>query len=381
MRSEDLLMSMNGIDDEIVLDTYNYSKQGKIIRLEKFGKGAAAAACLCLALIVSGTAYAALKYLKPSEVASKIGDETLKDSFENDSVDNNSLEKDAQDTLKSQILGDYEIALLGIASGENISENMTWANENKEIPDKTAMTIAISRIDGQNMPDTIDEKFWDNEFVVNIRFEGLDEDIYNLSSLGGTMTTFVSDGIMYDVLEIPDIEGIGIRTYLDVYNTNDSSAIVTFEIDTGAADNNRVNAVKKMMDDHTYNFSTQILSEEDRQQKVMENITPENINEYATPIEESRKIIKPDSQNRVNWTEMMYSAQMLGFSWDDAGDVDDDSWYQDWDEFIKQYFPTGQPGMSEEIRLAYGDTLAQSYIETYTLNEDGSVTYLVYGFE
>ena len=44
MRSEDLLMSMNGIDDEIVLDTYNYSKQGKIIRLEKFGKGAAAAA-------------------------------------------------------------------------------------------------------------------------------------------------------------------------------------------------------------------------------------------------------------------------------------------------------------------------------------------------
>ncbi|WP_022759254.1 hypothetical protein [Butyrivibrio fibrisolvens] len=381
MRSEDLLMSMNGIDDEIVLDTYNYSKQGKIIRLDKFGKGAAAAACLCLALIVSGTAYAALKYLKPSEVASKIGDETLKDSFENDSVDNNSLEKDAQDILKSQILGDYEIALLGIASGENISENMTWANENKEIPDKTAMTIAISRIDGQNMPDTIDDEFWDNEFFVNIRFEGLDEDIYNLSSLGGTMTTFVSDGIMYDVLEIPDIEGIGIRTYLDVYNTNDSSAIATFEIDTKAADNNRVNAVKKLMDDHTYNFSTQILSEEDRQQKVMENITPENINEYATPIEESRKIIKPDSQNRVNWTEMMYAAQMLGFSWDDAGDVDDDSWYQDWDEFIKQYFPTGQTGMSEEIRLAYGDTLAQSYIETYTLNEDGSVTYLVYGFE
>jgi hypothetical protein len=93
----------------------------------------------------------------------------------------------------------------------------------------------------------------------------------------------------------------------------------------------------------------------------MEKLTPENIDSYATPIESTKMICIPDEAGIYD-----YSYDLSDCSGTGSGN-------------IRNMFPDGKVGMSNNIEyFSFGDGIEDIYIETHTLNEDGTVTYELY---
>lgn len=96
-------------------------------------------------------------------------------------------------------------------------------------------------------------------------------------------------------------------------------------------------------------------------EQFMKNLTPENINEYAEPIESTRQVCVVDQDGWIN-----YSYQLEYDSGEGSINVADQ-------------FPDGKKGMSNCFGYSYTEAGVSSLIiDTFTLNEDGTVTYVVY---
>ena len=94
----------------------------------------------------------------------------------------------------------------------------------------------------------------------------------------------------------------------------------------------------------------------------MEAITPENLADYAVPVESTLLTIKPDENGAF---EYEYNLQDRG-SGSGIATVSDS-------------FPDKKPGMSEHFYYSYSeDGLDSLVIQTFTLNEDGTVTFQIY---
>ena len=117
-------------------------------------------------------------------------------------------------------------------------------------------------------------------------------------------------------------------------------------------------------DDHTEektgdseHFEDPVLSE------FFDRLTPENIDEYASPLEETKQVLTPDHKGMVS-----YSFDVEGRSGGSSS------------SHVSWLFPDGKPGMSPSFGFGYEESegLDSVTIETYTLNEDGTVTAQIY---
>lgn len=370
------------IDDcDVKIKTMDMEKKENVINYEKnknFKKSSvkswkhatAAAAAIAVTMVSSITAYAAWRYFSAKDVAAEIADNRLAQEFE---------QNNWMDECETQTYGNYDITLLGIVSGDEISSHLSKTDSGEIDGDKTYMAVAIAHSDGTPMPDS--SKTDEEQFYVSPYIEGLDPARYNASVLGGNNTLFVSDGIQYRLLETDNIECFADRkiymgvsdgeAYDDkayVYDSvsgdisrNESyegvNALFTLSIDSNLADQKRAAEVIAAMDNYEAGGEyTEILSEADR---WVNSITPENIDEKAAPLESSRQVLSLSE----------FAEYVMGEAADGA-DVDAEA------AVLDEYFPDGA-GMSE-IMTKSAASKEDAYVETYTLNSDDTVTILRY---
>lgn len=168
----------------------------------------AAAALIILAL--SGTALAASRFLGTEKVAEKFEDYKLADAFKG---------KDAVSINKTVQSGQYDITLLGIVSGTEISDYIATGDE-EILSDRTYAVVAIANTDGTPMPSTSDENYGQEPFFVSPLIKGLKPWQYNIATMNGVYQDFVEDGILYRLMECNNVEMFADRgIYLCVSDT------------------------------------------------------------------------------------------------------------------------------------------------------------------
>lgn len=349
---------------------YEKNKNFKKSSVKSWKHAAAAAAAIAVTMVSSITAYAAWRYFSAKDVAAEIADNRLAQEFE---------QNNWMDECETQTYGNYDITLLGIVSGDEISSHLSKTDSGEIDGDKTYMAVAIAHSDGTPMPDS--SKTDEEQFYVSPYIEGLDPARYNASVLGGNNTLFVSDGIQYRLLETDNIECFADRKiYIGVsegeayddkayaydsvsgdISRNESyegvNALFTLSIDSNLADQKRAAEVIAAMDNYEAGGEyTEILSEADR---WVNSITPENIDEKAAPLESSRQVLSLSE----------FAEYVMGEAADGA-DVDAEA------AVLDEYFPDGA-GMSE-VMTKSAASKEDAYVETYTLNSDDTVTILRY---
>ncbi len=343
---------------------------------------AAVAAVACILVLCSGTVLAVYKYLSPTEVAKEVEDDALHKAF---------LSEDAILVNESQESGGYRVTLLGSVAGRNISDFMAENNQGEVEDNKIYTVVAIEHADGTPMPDTSSDEYGKQPFYVSHYVRGLDPRQYSLMSMGGSYTEFVRDGIQYRLLEMDNIEmfadkgiyvGVSSGTFYeaDAYRYNENTgemsrndsyagvnALFTLPIDSAKADPAAAEAYLKALED-SWNNSGEVEEPVEKDaadlevEKFMEMLTPENIDEYAEPIESTRQICTMDAYGNA-----LYSYELEGGRAGSGGAV------------VDVLFPDGKPGMCREFGYSYSDSeLASLTIEVYILNEDGTLTFVLY---
>lgn len=156
------------------------------------------------------TAFAAWRLLSPKQIAQHFEDQTLAHAFE---------DKNAIKINKSSASGGYIFSLLGIVSGENLSDFGSSAQDIR--PDRTYAVISIAKEDGSKMPDTRDDEYGKVPFFISPLIKGQKPWQFNIASMNGGYSECVIDGIMYRLIECDGIEMFADRgLYLCISTSN-----------------------------------------------------------------------------------------------------------------------------------------------------------------
>ncbi len=332
----------------------------------------------CILVLCSSTALAVYKYLTPAEVATETDNNALREAF---------LGEDAILVNETQESGGYKVTLLGSVAGRSISDFMETDNHGEVLDDRIYTVVAIEHADGTPMPDTSSDEYGNEAFYVSHYIRGLNPSDYSLMRMGGGYTAFIKDGIQYRILDMDNIEmfadrgiyvGVSAGTFYDadayVYNAetgemarNESyggvNALFRLPVDASKADPAAAEAYLKALDDDTDQPEEPI--EKDAAdlsvEAFTEKLTPENIDEYAAPVESTRQTCTIDADGLVCYSYKLDSGE-------GSGAVAFDT-----------LFPDGKTGISPAFSYSYSDTgLADLCIDVFILNEDGTVTYVVY---
>ena len=330
-----------------------------------------AVAVAALLIASSVTVFAAWHYLSARDVAMANADEQLASHFEQ----SNWLSE-----YETQHCGDYDITLLGVVSGNEISEHLSEDDQGNVDGDRTYIAVAIACADGKPMPDVQSDDFERTQFFVSPYIHGFNPEKYNVYTLSGGVTCFVSDGIQYRLVETDNVEyfaDCGIYVGVsdgDMYNKQayiydtDTGEILRSEtyqgvnalfdlpVNTAKADPVKASGIIAAINDSEPNGGEYlwILSEGDR---WLNSLTTENINEKAKPVEDSRKTVTAEE-----------------FIFEESGETSADT--DTAAAIMKEYFPDGA-GMSG-IMAKHTAAMDEAWVETYTLNPDGTITCLRY---
>lgn len=345
---------------------------------------AAALVAACTLLLCSGTALAVYKYLSPAEVATQLEDNTLQTAF---------LSEDAIQVNETQESGGYRVTLLGSVSGKNISDFVPLEDgeESGTEADKIYTVVAIEHADGTPMPDTSSGQYDEEVFYVSHYIHGLDPNKYSLMSLGGGYSAFVKNGIHYRLLEMDNIDmfadrgiyvGVSGGTFYDAeaYHYDESTgeisrnenyggvnALFKLPVDPSKADPAAAEAYLKNFEE-SLNTPDEPIEKDAVDIKVeefMAKLTPENLDEYAEPIESTRQICQIEELE--GWGPCVdYSYECEYGSGSGKG-------------FTDSLFPDGKPGICSRFDYSYTDEgLDGLIINVFILNEDGTVTFVLY---
>lgn len=168
------------------------------------------AAAVLAILVLSGTAYAASRFLGTEKVAEKFENYKLADAFKS---------KDAVSINQTVQEGKYDITLLGIVSGSGISDFIS-TGDGEVLLDRTYAVVAIANTDGTPMPSTSDDNYGKEPFFVSPLIKGLNPWQYNVVTMNGGYQDIVEDGIMYRLMECNNVEMFADRgIYLCVSDT------------------------------------------------------------------------------------------------------------------------------------------------------------------
>lgn len=341
---------------------------------------AAALVAACTIALCSTTVFAVYKYLTPAEVATEANDNTLQKAF---------MSEDAILVNETQESGGYRITLMGSVAGKNIS-NFLSTDGNGEVEDDRIYTVvAIERADGTPMPDTSSDEYGKEDFYVSHYIRGLNPAQYSLMSMGGGYTALVRDGVQYRILDMQNIEmfadkgiyvGVCSGTFYDngAYLYDESTgemrrnedyagvnALFKLPVDPSKADPAAAAAYLKELED-SWNAPDEPYGPTEEDLKVdafIEKLTPQNLDDYAVPIESTRQTCTIDGEKNVQYAYTYESEDVSGSG----------SGIYPFDEL----FPEGIPGTKSIMGSSYSE-LADLLIEVFVLNEDGTVTFVLY---
>lgn len=318
----------------------------------------------------SMSAFAAWHYLTPDKVAEVVNEPGLIEAFKS---------KDAITINESQTYGDLKVTLLGIVSGKNLRK---YVIEEELDEGKTYVVTALEKVDGTPI-DLETQLYVDvasmnlkTQFDVNVcpLVKGLTpQQQYDVFTRGGLST--IENEIEYRITECDNVEIFADRgLYISVSDTDDTddfSDAYQYNEKTGEFTRNEsyegINALFDLPIDKSkadpeaaekYFFAEKIAAWNGKE-----------VEKNADLLEELTQILTPDKDGIVH-----FSAYKLG-----SGKMGKGSFS------VKDYFEgkkVGETivnsvinGNNEHI----GDTNYDVYyMDTFTLNEDGTVTLKVY---
>lgn len=344
--------------------------------MKKSGKKIQAAIISMAAIlgIGSATTYAAWRLLTPGRAAMEVGDYKLKETFES---------SDAVQINETQVYGDYRVTLLGIASGKDIADYLT-PTDGGEPAGQTYSVVAIEHADGTPMPDTADDDYGEESFLVSPLIKGCAPHLYNAFTLGGGYSDTVEDGVLYRISECDNVEIFADRglylcvtdsTFYNVeaYNYNEETGEITrndsyqglnalFElpIDPAKADPAAAEECIKKIDNPDEEEPYEPSPEETEVDSFVKQLTSENIHEYCDAVESTKQVLKRGENGII---------KVKG--WEVEGRVS----AEDGEFFLPEDAKTGQ---LQIIGWSGDGTLDGLVIETCVLNEDDTVSFLVY---
>lgn len=355
----------------------NHMKEEEKMNIKKAGRIPAAA--IATALVIGAgsiSAYAAWRYLTPENITQHMNDNALTEAFQSE---------DAVAVHETQIYGGYKITLLGMVSGKDISDFETKSNGTVR-EDRSYIAVAIENEDGTPMPDTSkDDNAEDKEFFVSPFIRGYDPAWYNIMTMRGGYSQFLEDGIFYRLIECDNVEIFADHgLYLGVIdNTFYDNQAFHYDKDSGEITRNEdyegLNALFDLPIDASKadpqaaaNYLTSLEDEEEDEQEEaekstveeaceawMENITAENIDKYAKPIESTVKTLTPDQDGYITYEY-------------DLGEHSASGIVQ-----ISDYFKNGKKKEIGGYDIS-GEGLDGLVINVFTLNDDGTITYAAY---
>lgn len=354
----------------------------------KHNKRIPAAALIAVLTLSVGsvTAVAAWKYLTPDKVAEVVADQGLAAAFQG---------KDAIAINESQEYGDYKITLLGVVSGKNLSQYVSRDNAGNIRDDRTYIVTAIENADGTPRPDTSDDAYGEDPFFVSPLIKGQDPNQYNIMTMGGGYSEIVQDGIQYRIAESDNVEIFADRTlYLCVSNgtffdrtayqfdektgeitRNESydgvNALFRLPLDESKADPKAAKAYIQEMEEEKQTDNDQAELEMEENADFISQIT-EEINDWgeedlknkALLMDDLTQTLTPDADGYIRY----------------AYDIGENGQSSEAIVLLDGMFEEGQVGMSRQMNVIGGSTEHQVYIETFTKNEDGTITLKVYQY-
>ncbi len=333
------------------------------------------AAALSAALILgcgSVTAFAAWKYLTPDQAAEKLGEKKIADAF---------LEGDAVQINETQSYGGYNVTLMGLISGEELSAYPMIENGEELISDRTYSVVAISNSDGTPMPEGSDDAYRELSFFVSPLIKDYNPREYNAVTMRGGFQEFSEDGILYRIAECDNVEIFADHgLYLCVNDgTFYEQQAYNFDEKTGEISRNKdyegLNALFDLPIDASkadpeaaaeYLTSLQEDDDEDMDEgedteadQWMEGITEENIEEHAQRVEDSVQTSMPDEDGYIS-----FDYEVEGRSSGSGTTLT--ALTKDHPFEIIGYSVTGDGRLEDLV------------IETIKLNEDGTVSFAAY---
>lgn len=368
---------------------------GKMDRKQKRRIPAAVMTAALALSVGSVTAFAAWNYLTPDKVAKVMEDKGLMQAFKS---------KDAISINESQTYGDLKITLLGIVSGKNLSRYMNEDTAAKEISgDKTYVVTAVEKADGTSI-DASDDEYSVGAVTVSPLVKGLKPWQFNIYTMGDSgCTAMTEDGIEYRITECDNVEMFADRgLYISVSDGVPSADAYQYDEKTGEITRNEsykgVNALfnlpidkskadpeaakeylkemEKMMEGEDTNKGlnssgitvegAEVTSETD-ENKLVDKVSKwdnKELEKHADLLEDSTKVLTPDKDGVV--TTPAYKFR------NDGGECGEGMFS------VKEFFEgkkVGEPVISGI--LPANDVV---YVETFTLNEDGTVTMKVYHY-
>lgn len=186
----------------------NKVKEREYMKQKKYKRASAAVIAAALVAGSSVTAVAAWQYRSASQVAERIGDESLAGHFAEQASEPGVVMDppgvagqtgNADITGESQSYGGYKVTVLGLMSGENLSEYQRKINGDVK-SDSTYCVVAIEKEDGT----AVDAEH--GSFFVSPLIGGLEPWMYNAASFGGGYSEFVEEGVLYRLVECDNIE-------------------------------------------------------------------------------------------------------------------------------------------------------------------------------
>lgn len=344
------------------------------------------AVALLAALVIfagSATVYAAWKYLTPDQVAEVAEDLKLAEAFRG---------KDAVAVNEVQECGKYRITLLGIVSGKNLSQYISTDYAGNLQDNRTYVVTAIENADGTKRPDTSDDDYGKDPFLVSPLIQGLNPKDYNIITMNGSYFEMVEDGIQYRIAECDNVEMFADReVYLcvsdgsfyniEAYQYDESSGVIsrnesyqgvnalfTLPFDQEKAD-------KQAAEEYLKTLQSELSGQEAKEE---ESISEESLcNKVSKEVSEWKLADFNEKTKLITEIEIAPNAKGA-FEYDyTIGENGMGSSGTIMPEFISE---RDEEGLAKVRSVRSGDDEDTAYIETYTLQDNGMLILRTYQY-
>ena len=366
-------------------------KENDGMKNKKYRRASAAVVAAALVAASSLTAFAAWQYRSASDVADAIGDESLSRAFaeqEGSEYGNSDTGSTKTDMNQVQSCGGYEVTMLGLVSGDGLSEYQSKVNGEIR-SDRTYIAVAIRKEDGTDIDGERDE------FFVSPLIGSLNPGLYNAVTLSGSYGQYVEDGVLYRLLECDNIECFADQNlYLCVtdstffhnalYNWDESQGCITrneayeglnalfdLHLDASKADPDKAQALIEEIDKggsaSGEESEIDIPKEAAEAMEWAEKLTPENIDQYCVRMENTVETVVPDENGWISFSPWLVNEAVS----DSAGGGGARG-------YLKYFFEDGYQGLKIDGYSCSENGMKDLVITTYTMNDDGTVTFAAY---
>lgn len=366
-------------------------KETEHMKQKKYKRASAAVIAAAVVAASSITAVAAWQYRSASAVAERVGDEQLAGYFAEQASNAGAVtdppgvagQADSAGIVgESQSFGGYKVTVLGLVSGEGLSEYERKSGGQVH-SDRTYCVVTIAREDGT----AVDAEHGD--FFVSPLIGGLEPWNYNAVTLCGNYSEFVEEGILYRLVECDNIECFADHElYLCVTDTafyNSSlyhydetsggisrnteykglNALFELEIDPSLADPVKAQALIDEINNPPEGDGTEIELPKEMQDAMewADKLTPENLEQYCVRMENTVQTVTAKDGWYVLQPWLVNEA---------VSDTRGGSSARYNADYITEEYSSGKLYIE-----GYGTSggMEDLVIDTIMLNEDGSLTF------